>query len=197
MVIILLLHCACAFTLILNFLAEEGIGDANDNEGDNEDEVDNDNNDDKDEDDNDNKMGWIPAAGHAGAAGHAAHARFFPPRPAVAPAAAAAANVDQLAANFARAELDLLSFNFQARYPHVFIPTPPLTSGRATVVGYWLVPSVDQTRFSVEVSTKGTHSIFSMNIPRQFVDLNSRVFLKVNQVVDQDASAIAAGFCQM
>jgi hypothetical protein len=36
-----------------------------------------------------------------------------------------------------------------------------------------------------------------MNIPRQFADLNSRVFLKVDQVVDQDASAIAAGFCQM
>jgi hypothetical protein len=56
---------------------------------------------------------------------------------------------------------------------------------------------MDQTRFSVEVSTKGTHSIFSMNIPRQFADLNSRVFLEVDQVVDQDASAIAAGFCQM
>jgi hypothetical protein len=41
------------------------------------------------------------------------------------------------------------------------------------------------------------HSIFLMNIPRQFADLNSRVFLKVNQVVDQDASAIVAGFCQM
>jgi hypothetical protein len=41
------------------------------------------------------------------------------------------------------------------------------------------------------------HSIFLMNIPRQFADLNSRVFLQVDQVVDQDASAIAAGFCQM
>ncbi len=85
--------------------------------------------DDKEEDDNDNKMGWIPAAGRAGAAGRAAHARRSSPRPAVAPAAAAATNVDQFAADFARAELDLLSFNFQARYPQVFIPTPPLTSG--------------------------------------------------------------------
>jgi hypothetical protein len=41
------------------------------------------------------------------------------------------------------------------------------------------------------------HSIFLMNISRQFAGLNSRVFLKVNQVVDQDASAIAAGFCPM
>ncbi len=49
----------------------------------------------------------------------------------------------------------------------------------------------------MEVSTKGTHSIFSMNIPKQFVDLNSCVFFEVDQVVDQDASAIAAGFCQM
>ncbi len=38
MVIILLLYCACAFTLILNFLAEEGIGGANNNKGDDEDE---------------------------------------------------------------------------------------------------------------------------------------------------------------
>ncbi len=128
MFIILLLYCAFVFTLILNFLAEEGIGDANDNKGDEEDEDDNDddgdNDVDKDEDNNDNEMGQIPAAGRAGAAGRTAHARRSPPRPAVAPAAAAAANVDQLAANFARAELDLLSFNFQARYPHV-----PLTSG--------------------------------------------------------------------
>ncbi len=65
------------------------------------------------------------------------------------------------------------------------------------MVGYWLVPSVDQTRFSVEVSTDGTHGIFLMNTPRQFADLNSHVFIKVDQVVDQDASAIAAGFCQM
>ncbi len=74
-------------------------------------------------------MGRIPAAGRAGAAGRSACARHSPPRPAVAPAAAAAANVDQLVADFACAELDLLSFNFQARYPRVFIPTPPLTSG--------------------------------------------------------------------
>ncbi len=181
-------------------LAGEGIGNANDNKGDNKDKDDEDKYDDNDEDNkdnNDNKMGRIPAAGRAGAAGCAARARGSPPRPAVAPAAAAAADGDQLAADFAHAELDLLSFNFQARYPHVFIPTPPLTSGRATVVGYWLVPSVDQTRFSVEVSTKKIHSIFSINIPRQFVDLISHVFLKVNQVVDQNASAIAAGFCQM
>jgi hypothetical protein len=134
LVIILLLYCACAFTLILNFLAEEGIGNANNNEEDNKDE-DNDNNDDdnEDKDDKDNKMGQIPAAGPAGAAGRAAHARCSPPRPAVAPAAAAAVNVDQ---DFACTELDLLSFNFQAGYPCVFIPTPPLTSGQATV---WLV----------------------------------------------------------
>ncbi len=207
MVIIFLLYCLCAFTLLLNFLAEEGIGDTNDNEGDNEenhnddeddedDNNDNDNNNDEDEDNNDNKMGQIPAAGRAGAAGSAAHARRSPPRPAVAPAAAAAANVDQLAADFACTELDVFSFNFQARYPHVFIPTPPLTSGRATVVGHWLVPSVDQTMFSVEVETKGTHSNISMNTPGQFADLNSRVFLEVDQVVDQDTSAIEAGFCQ-
>ena len=65
------------------------------------------------------------------------------------------------------------------------------------MVRYWLVPSVDQTRFCVEVSTKWMHSIFLMNIPRQFADLNSRVFLEVDQVVDLDASANAAGFRQM
>ncbi len=129
MVIIFSLYCACVFTLILNFLAEEGIVNADNNEGGDKDEDDNDDDDNKDEDKNDNKMGQIPAAGHAGATGCAAHARCSPPRPAVAPAAAAATDVDQLAADFSRAELDSLSFNFQARYPHIFIPTLPLTSG--------------------------------------------------------------------
>ena len=145
-----------AFTFILNFLlVEEGI-DANDNEwddvkdGDNgEDDDDDDNDDDNGKDDNednddedeekeveddDNDMGRTPsAAGRAaGAAGRApAPAKRSPKKPptAAAPTVAAPANVDQLAADFARAELDLLSFYFQARYPHVFIPTPPLTSG--------------------------------------------------------------------
>ncbi len=36
-----------------------------------------------------------------------------------------------------------------------------------------------------------------MEIPRQFADLKARVFLKVNQNVDRDASAIAAGFRQV
>jgi hypothetical protein len=107
-----------------------------------------------------------PAAGHAGRA-PAPPARRSPPRP-VAPAAAAAANADQLADNLAGVDLGILVFNFQARYPHAFVPTPSLASGRATVVGYWLVPSVDQTRFSVEVSPTGRHSIFTMDIPRQF-----------------------------
>ncbi len=64
------------------------------------------------------------------------------------------------------------------------------------MVGYWLVPSIDESRFSVEVSSNGTHSIFSMNIPRQFA-LNMRVFLEVDQVADLDPSAIASGFRQM
>jgi hypothetical protein len=102
--------------------------------------------------------------------------------------------VEQLAADFARAEVKALTFNFEARYPHIFIPTPPLSSGRASVVGYWLVPSVDQNRFFVEVSPDGMYSTLSMQIPRQFADVNSRVFLEVNQQQDQDASAIAAGF---
>ena len=103
-------------------------------------------------------------------------------------------DVEQLAADFARAEVKALTFNFEARYPHIFIPTPPLSSGRASVVGYWLVPSVDQNRFFVEVSPDGMYSTLSMQIPRQFADVNSRVFLEVNQQQDQDASAIAAGF---
>jgi hypothetical protein len=74
---------------------------------------------------------------------------------------------------------------------------PPLSSGRATVVGYWRVPSMDQTRFSVEVSPGGTHIIFTLNIPRQFADLNSCVFLEVDEVADRDASAIASGFRQI
>jgi hypothetical protein len=36
-----------------------------------------------------------------------------------------------------------------------------------------------------------------MQIPRQFVDVNSRVFLEVDQHQHHDASAIAAGFRQV
>jgi hypothetical protein len=36
-----------------------------------------------------------------------------------------------------------------------------------------------------------------MDIPRQFADLNAHVFLEVDQNLDQDASAIAAGFHQV
>ncbi len=36
-----------------------------------------------------------------------------------------------------------------------------------------------------------------MHIPRQFANLNARVSLEVDQVLDIDASAIAAGFRQM
>jgi hypothetical protein len=83
----------------------EGIGDANNNYGGNADKDDNDNNDNNNndnnnngEDDNNKEMGRIPAAGHAGSASRSACARHSPPRPAVVPAAAAAANVDQLVA---------------------------------------------------------------------------------------------------
>jgi len=136
-----------------------------------------------------------PAAGRADRAPDPP-ARRSPPRP-VAPVAAAAANVDQLADNLARVGLGALVFNFQARYPHVFVLTPSLASGRVTVVGCWLVPSLDQTRFSVDVSPTGMHSIITMDIHRQFANLNARVFLEVNRNVDQDASAIAAGFHQV
>ena len=107
-----------------------------------------------------------PAAGRSGRA-PVPPARCSPPRP-VAPAAAAAANADQLADNLAHVDLGTLVFNFQAKHLHAFVPTPSLASGQATVVGYWLVPSVDQTRCSVEVSPTGRHSIFTMDIPRQF-----------------------------
>ncbi len=63
MVKILLLYCACVFTLILKILAEEGIGDTNNNEGDDKDKDDNNDDKDKDKDNNDNKMGRIPAVG--------------------------------------------------------------------------------------------------------------------------------------
>jgi hypothetical protein len=152
----------------------------------------------EDKDNDDNKMGCRPAP-PAGAccAGRAPPARRSPTRP-VAPAAAAAANVvDQLMDNLSCVDLASLVFNFEARYPHFFVPTPSLASGRAIVVGYWLVPIVDQKRFSIAVSPTGTHSIFTMDIPRQFADLNACVFLEVYQHLDQDASAIAAGFRQV
>jgi hypothetical protein len=151
----------------------------------------------EDEDDNDDKMGCRPAPpAVACRAGCAPPARCSLTRPVV-PAAAAAANVvDQLADDLSRVDLASLFFNFEARYTHGFVLTPSLASGQETLVGYWLVPSVGQNRFSIAVSPTRTHSIFTMDIPRQFADLNAHVFLEVDQHLDQDASAIAAGFRQ-
>ncbi len=64
----------------------------------------------------------------------------------------------------------------------MLIPTPALASGQRTVLGYWLTPTVDQARFSVEVSAGGMHCVFNMHIPRQFAGLNTCVSLEVDQV---------------
>jgi hypothetical protein len=148
------------YSLVTLHTEGEGIN-LDDYYGNDEENIEDDSNDDdEDKDDDDDKMGCRPAP-PAGAchAGRAPPARRSPTRP-VAPAAAAAANVvDQLADNLSRIDLASLVFNFEAGFPHVFVPTPSLASGRATVVGYWLVPSVDQNRFSVAVSPTGTHSI--------------------------------------
>ena len=91
---------------------------------------DNHNEDNEDEDDDNDKMGRKPAP-PAGAcrAGRAPPARRFLTRP-VAPATAAAANVvDQLADNLSHVDLGALVFNFQARYPQIFVPTPSLAPG--------------------------------------------------------------------
>jgi hypothetical protein len=202
----LLIMCAKSdYSLVTLHTEGEGInlddyyGKDEENIEDDQDNNDEDDNDEDDEADDDNKeMGHRPAP-PAGAcrAGRALPARCSPTRP-VAPAAAAAANaVDQIADDLSRVDLASLVFNFEARYPHVFVPTPLLASGQATVISYWLVPSVDQNRFSVVVSPTGTHSIFTMDIPRQIADLNARVFLEVDQNLDQDASAITAGFRQV
>ncbi len=127
------------FILVLNFLAEESIGVADkdndeDNDEDNNKDNNNNNNDKKVVNNNDNhqmssrRTAPVAAAGRAKKKPSTSPKCSLPKKP-VAQVAAVAANVDQLAADFARAELDLFSFSFQARYPHIFIPTPPLTSG--------------------------------------------------------------------
>ncbi len=106
---------------------------------------------DKDNNDDNDKLGPAPPAVGCAGRSHVPPARGSPTRP-VAPAAATAANVlDQRADDLSCIDLASLVFNFEARYPHVFVLTPLLASGQATVVGYWLVPSVDQNRFSVAV----------------------------------------------
>jgi hypothetical protein len=182
--------------LLINFLAEEEAFDGADNEEDGDGSKDEYNNEDKEDNKDDDykniEMGCLPAhaAARCGRGCAAPPARRSPQRP----AAPAAAEVDCLVADFARAGLDSLSFNYQARYPHVLIPTPTLASGQRTVVGYWLTPTVDQARFSVEVSADGMHCVFNMHIPRQFANLNACFSLEVDQVLDIDAAAITAGF---
>jgi hypothetical protein len=152
--------CAKPDSLLVSVHTEEGI-DLDDYFGEDEEKnlEDDDEQDDEDEGDEDeDEMSRVPTPagrgrGRGRAAGRAAPAappvvRRSPPRPAAAAASApAGADVEMLTDNLARANLSSPAFNFQARFPHVFIPTPSLASGRATVVGYWLVPSVDQTRF--------------------------------------------------
>ena len=159
--------CAKPDYLLVSVHTEEGIDLDNYFGEDKENLEDDDEQDDKDEGGEDeDEMSRVPppagrGCGRGRAAGRAAPAappvvRRSPPRPAAAAASApAGADVEMLTDNLARANLSSPAFNFQARFPHVFIPTPSLASGRATVVGYWLVPSVDQTRFSVEVSATG------------------------------------------
>ncbi len=184
--------------LVISLAEEEafdGADDKEDGDGGEDEYDDKDKEDDKDDNYKNIEMGRLPtyAAARCGR-GHAAPpARRSPQRP----PAPAAAEVDRLVADFARAGLDSPSFIFQARYPHVLIPTPALASGQRIVVGYWLTPTVDQARFSVEVSVDGMYCVFNMHIPRQFANLNARVSLEVDQVLDIDAAAIAAGFCQM
>ncbi len=127
----LLIMCAKSDYLLVTLHTEgEGIN-LDDYYGNGEENIEDDHDDDdEDKDDDDNKMGRRPAP-PAGAcrAGRAPPARCSPTRP-VAPVAAAADNVvDQLADDLSRIDLVSLVFNFEARYPHVFVPTPSLASG--------------------------------------------------------------------
>jgi hypothetical protein len=122
--------------LLVNSLAEEEAFDGADDEEDGdggEDEYDDEDKEDDEDDDYENvEIGRLPAhaAARRGRGRAAPPARHSLQRP----AAPAAAEVDCLVADFAQAGLDSPSFNFQARYPHVLIPTPALASGRRTVV---------------------------------------------------------------
>ena len=135
------LMCMCAKpdSLLVSVHAEEGI-DLDDNFGEHEENLEEDDEqDDEDEgdedEDEDNEMSRVPppagrGRGRGRAAGRAAPAappvvRRSPPRPAAAAASAPAADVEMLTDNLARANLSSPAFNFQARFPHVFIPTVP------------------------------------------------------------------------
>ena len=159
--------CAKLDSLLMTFHAEEGI-DLNDYFGKEDKNIDNNGNNHNNNDNN--EMGRKPAATADGCARRvpAPPARHSPARPVV-PAVATMANADQTDNDACAELLESLVFNFQARYPHVFVPTSSLVSGQATVVGYWLVPSVDQKRFSVEVSSTGTHRVFTMKFPGNFL----------------------------
>jgi hypothetical protein len=126
----LLRICAKSDSLLVTLHTEgEGIN-LDDYYGKDEENIDDDNDDGINNEGDYEEMNRKPAplaAGHAGRA-PAPPARSSPTRP-VAPAAAAAANVDQLADNLSHVDLGALVFNFQARYPQIFVPTPSLASG--------------------------------------------------------------------
>jgi hypothetical protein len=126
----LLKICAKSDSLLVTLHTEGGGTNLDDYYGKDEENIDDDNDDGINDDDDDEEMSRKPALPAAGCAGRAPAppARRSPTRP-VAPAVAAAANVDQLADNLSHVDLGALVFNFQARYPQIFVPTPSLAPG--------------------------------------------------------------------
>jgi hypothetical protein len=115
------------YSLVTLHTEGEGIN-LEDYYGNKEENIEDDRNDDKEEKDNDDdKMGRRPA----------------PPACKTLPDKACSTSGGCSCHNLSCIDLASLVINLEAKYPHVFVPTPSLASGQATVVGYWLVPSVD------------------------------------------------------
>jgi hypothetical protein len=154
------------------------LGEDHNNEGDDNNPEDNTfNNDDDDDDDEDNdddnhNNNPMPP-------------RRVPPVPTAAPAAARPAadggigGLVQAMGNV-RIRPPFQPFNFNFRFPCIFMHTVALADGHKIVMGDYLVPTLHVSRFKVNVSANGEEAILSMALPKTFVDMNARSLVEVS-----------------
>ncbi len=92
--------------------------------------------------------------------------------------------VDQLAAAVSCVNVNdapyTVFFNFNANYPHIHSEKPTLADGHQTVIGVYLVPTQQNSRYYAQVTPDGMSAIFGIQIPRIFADVYSHVLTELD-----------------
>ena len=64
-------------------------------------------------------------------------------------------------ANIQVADPPFQPFNFEAASSNILVEMPTISSGRRTVIGYFLIPNSHETDVSVQVSADGLYAELS------------------------------------